>query len=200
MLFTHRSNTGSPTETPARHSLCMLHTAHRWTVLAQAGLVDDSKLARLSSVAVGAVHVRLILGVVGQPCHCCSGDTAVIVAVSGNDPSLPEGMSAALSRHGPGIALVTAGADHLAGAILASEAGTIPIERSGIDDGAAVVVHYADAFHFLRRNPDLTTVAVLRLGPTSMLPCDWERDDTPAGPVSVVAGWRQPVSVAGGDL
>lgn len=172
----------------------MLNATTGWTVLSRPGLVPDDGIAALSAMAIGPVHVRLIIGEVGQTCACCIGTPPVIVAVSTNDPSLPEGLGRALLAHGSGVALATADADHLDGTLLVTEFAAIPVRRTAIDSGGAVVVHFADALPLLAGTPELVTVAVLHRRPGASLPPTWSAETDRAGAVAVTAGCRPVVA------
>lgn len=176
----------------------MLYAAREWTVLSRAGLVDDDRVTALAAVAAGPVHLRVILGEVGRSCACCIDTPPLIVAVSTDDPSLPEGLGRALVEHGSGVAVATADASHLSGTLLVTESAAIPVRRSAIDSGCAIVVQFADSLPLLVGNPDLVTVAVLRRRPDTPLPLTWRLEADGAGPVAVTAGWRPAVAVSVG--
>lgn len=167
----------------------MLHTVAERTAVRRPGLVDDLGMSQLAAVAEGAVHVRLILGELGQFCACCINAPAVIVAVDRNDPSLPEGLGAAFIEGGGGIALATAEAGHLNGTLLVTETVTMRVRAAGIDSGNAVVIDIVDALALLADTPVRATVAVFeaRLGPEP--PAGWSVVAEARESVGVTEGW-----------
>lgn len=170
----NRGDTAGTTAETAGHSThCMLHTLPGWTVLSRPGLASDAEAAALTACAEDRVHLRLGLGELAQPCRCCLSAPAALVAVDSDDPSLPEGLGRALRDGGRGVALATVGAEHLAGTHLVTETSTLAVAAAGVDAGEAVVLHLADAAALLADNPDVVTVAVLRLRPGAVLPPAW---------------------------
>lgn len=190
------STSGIPADTAGRSTHCMLHTVAERTVLRRPGLVDDLGWSQLGAVAEGGVHVRLILGELRQSCACCINAPAVIVAVDGNDPSLPEGLAAALHDRGRdggrGVALATVEADHLSGTLFVTETVTMRVRAAGVNSGNAVVIDIVDALALLADTPALATVAVFEPRPGMEPPAGWSAVAQERDRVGVTEGWAPP--------